>query len=162
MRKPQPLTAKPIRIPKTVFTPPHPQKTWSTLFWSLFHLPPYRDIKSRGPLKHLHAHKIWGPWDPHLPHRPSLSTIPEACYMKVQPRSPASKYHSVAEGTSPPTWVTSFIKKNAPPPRRTTLRFSSVLLAVSQCSDGLKIWRWRVGLGRRALYENIFISVIFW
>ena len=121
---------------KTVFTPPHPQKTWSTLFWSLFHLPPYRDIKSRGPLKHLHAHKIWGPWDPHLPHRPSLSTIPEACYTKVQPRSPASKYHSVAEGTSPPTWVTSFIKKNAPLPGEPPLDSPlSYLLSVSALMD---------------------------
>lgn len=128
MRKPQPLTAKPIKIPKTVFTSPHPQKTWSILFWSLFHLLPYRDIKSREPLKHLHAHKIWGPSDLQLPHRPSLSTIPEACYMKVQPRCLQHPSIILWQRAHYPQheWLLSLKRM---PPGRTSLRSSSVFLA---------------------------------
>ena len=124
MRKPQPLTAKPIRIPKTVFTSPHPQKTWSTLFWSLFHLPPYRDIKSREPLKHLHAHKIWGPSDLHLPH--------SAPYQRLV----TWKYSHGLQHPSIILWQRAhhphhewLLSLKRMPPRRTSLSFSSVFLA---------------------------------
>ena len=124
MRKPQPPTAKPIRIPKTVFTSPHAQKTWSTLFWSLFHLPPYRDIKSREPLKHLHAHKIWGPSDLHLPH--------SAPYQRLV----TWKYSHGLQHPSIILWQRAhhphhewLLSLKRMPPRRTSLSFSSVFLA---------------------------------